>query len=51
MSGAALRTVRPSNGRYHKESGDNVHKCPTQVISIENTTGGVYRAARRDEAD
>jgi threonine aldolase len=48
MSGASIRTVRPSNGRYMVLDDivaraivtDDVHKCPTQVISIENTAGG-----------
>lgn len=48
MFGAAVQTVRPSNGRYMQLEDitkkavitDDVHKCPTQVISIENTAGG-----------
>ncbi|KAL2846409.1 pyridoxal phosphate-dependent transferase [Aspergillus pseudoustus] len=48
MSGASVRTVRPSNGRYMVLEDivaraivtDDVHKCPTKVISIENTAGG-----------
>lgn len=48
MSGAAVQQVRPSNGRYMRLEdiikkaviSDDVHKCPTQVISIENTAGG-----------
>ncbi|KAL2817608.1 pyridoxal phosphate-dependent transferase [Aspergillus granulosus] len=48
MSGASVRTVRPSNGRYMVLKDivaraiitDDVHKCPTKVISIENTAGG-----------
>lgn len=49
MSGAAIQTVRPAhNGRYmvledivsRAVVTDDVHKCPTGVISIENTAGG-----------
>jgi threonine aldolase len=48
MNGAAVQQVRPSNGRYMRLEdiikkaviSDDVHKCPTQVISIENTAGG-----------
>ncbi|CAL5869236.1 uncharacterized protein PFLUO_LOCUS3464 [Penicillium psychrofluorescens] len=48
MSGASVQEVRPSNGRYMTLEDimarailtDDVHKCPTRVISIENTTGG-----------
>ncbi|KAL4748993.1 hypothetical protein BDW72DRAFT_214365 [Aspergillus terricola var. indicus] len=48
MSGASIQTVRPSNGRYlvledimsRALVTDDVHKCPTRVISIENTAGG-----------
>ncbi|KAL3459345.1 pyridoxal phosphate-dependent transferase [Aspergillus heterothallicus] len=48
MSGASIRTVRPANGRYMVLEDiisraivtDDVHKCPTKVISIENTAGG-----------
>ncbi|KAL4973632.1 pyridoxal phosphate-dependent transferase [Aspergillus desertorum] len=48
MSGASIQTVRPSNGRYmiledimsRAVVTDDVHKCPTRVISIENTAGG-----------
>ncbi|KAL4998435.1 pyridoxal phosphate-dependent transferase [Aspergillus recurvatus] len=48
MSGASIQTVRPSNGRYmvledvmsRAVVTDDVHKCPTRVISIEITAGG-----------
>ncbi|KAL2795562.1 pyridoxal phosphate-dependent transferase [Aspergillus keveii] len=48
MSGASVRTVRPSNGRYMVLEDiisraivtDDVHKAPTKVVSIENTAGG-----------
>ena len=48
MSGAHVQTVQPSNGRYMRLEDikaeavltDDVHKCPTRVISIENTAGG-----------
>lgn len=48
MSGAHVQTVRPSNGRYMRLEDikakavltDDVHKCPTRVISIENTAAG-----------
>ncbi|KAJ5698787.1 hypothetical protein N7462_000792 [Penicillium macrosclerotiorum] len=48
MSGASMHEVRASNGRYMTLEDiikrailtDDVHKCPTRVISIENTAGG-----------
>ncbi|KAL4923612.1 pyridoxal phosphate-dependent transferase [Aspergillus undulatus] len=48
MSGASIQTARPSNGRYMVLEDiisraivtEDVHKCPTRVISIENTAGG-----------
>ncbi|KAL3476607.1 pyridoxal phosphate-dependent transferase [Aspergillus californicus] len=48
MSGASIQAVPPSNGRYlvlediqaHAVITDNVHKCPTRVICMENTAGG-----------
>ena len=49
MSGAAIQAVRPANnGRYmvledivsRAVVTDDVHQCPTAVISIENTAGG-----------
>lgn len=48
MSGAAVREVRASNGSYMTLDDirsrailtDDVHKCPTRVVSIENTCGG-----------
>jgi threonine aldolase len=48
MSGASVQTVRPSNGKYltlddiaaRAVITDDVHKCPTRVISLKNTTGG-----------
>ncbi|KXJ97226.1 beta-eliminating lyase, partial [Microdochium bolleyi] len=48
LSGAAVQAIRPRNGRHltlediqeHAVVTDNVHKCPTRVISLENTTSG-----------
>lgn len=48
LSGAMPQPVRPSNGRYlrvedleeHAILTDDVHKCPTCIISVENTAGG-----------
>ncbi|KAH7040974.1 beta-eliminating lyase [Microdochium trichocladiopsis] len=48
LSGAAIQAVRPVNGRHltlddirkHAIWTDDVHKCPTRVISLENTTSG-----------
>lgn len=48
MSGAMLQSVRPSNGLYltlediqtNVVLSDDVHKCPTRVVSIENTSNG-----------
>jgi len=49
MSGAMIQAVEPSNGKYltledikaNAELTDNIQKCPTRVISLENTIGGV----------
>ncbi|KAI0018522.1 threonine aldolase [Xylariomycetidae sp. FL0641] len=49
LCGAMLQTVAPANGRYltledirpHVVLGDDVHGCPTRVISLENTLGGL----------
>ncbi|KAI1304711.1 pyridoxal phosphate-dependent transferase [Xylaria venustula] len=49
LSGALLTTVKPTNGRYltledvqaNVILGDNVHVCPTRVISLENTLAGL----------
>lgn len=48
LSGAMLQSVRPSNGLYltlediqtNVVLSDDVHKCPTRVVSIENTSNG-----------
>ncbi|KND86750.1 Alanine racemase TOXG [Tolypocladium ophioglossoides CBS 100239] len=48
LSGAMVQSIRPLNGRYltvldaikHAVITDDVHKAPTRVISIENTTSG-----------
>ncbi|KAL4963145.1 pyridoxal phosphate-dependent transferase [Aspergillus stella-maris] len=48
MTGSSIQTARPANGRYlvledivdRAIVTDDVHKCPTRVISIENTVGG-----------
>jgi threonine aldolase len=48
VSGSVVQAIRPANQRYltlndikkHAGLTDDVHKCPTRVISIENTTSG-----------
>ena len=48
LTGATLTAVVPSNGNYLTLAdiqanivlSENVHKCPTRVISLENTIGG-----------
>lgn len=48
ISGAMIQAIRPMNGRYltledvqkHAVITDDVHKAPTRVISLENTTSG-----------
>jgi len=48
LTGAMLYSVVPSNGRYvtlddvkaRTVLSTDVHKCPTKVISLENTIGG-----------
>ncbi|KAK1600517.1 beta-eliminating lyase [Colletotrichum navitas] len=49
LSGAMVQGIRPRNGLYltlddvkkHAAVTDDVHKCPTRVISIENTCSGI----------
>ncbi|KAI1115174.1 pyridoxal phosphate-dependent transferase [Nemania sp. NC0429] len=49
LSGALVTAVRPSNGRYlslediqeNVVLSDNVHACPTRVISLENSLNGL----------
>ncbi|KAJ4423658.1 hypothetical protein N0V82_001681 [Gnomoniopsis sp. IMI 355080] len=49
LSGAIVQAVRPVNGRYltvedlekHAVLTDDVHKCPTRIVSIENTSSGL----------
>ncbi|KAI4746300.1 hypothetical protein E4T50_03380 [Aureobasidium sp. EXF-12298] len=49
LSGAMMQCVTPSNGLYltlqdikdHAILSDNVHKCPTRVIALENTISGI----------
>lgn len=49
LSGAMPQPITPSNGKYlrvedlerHAILTDDVHKCPTGIISLENTAGGV----------
>lgn len=49
LSGAMLECVRPANGVHltledvqaHAALGDDVHACPTRVISLENTLNGM----------
>jgi threonine aldolase len=48
LSGALLIAVKPSNGVYltledikeYAVTDDDVHSCPTKIISLENTLGG-----------
>lgn len=48
LCGALVRGVMPKNGTYltleevkkHAVLSDDVHACPTKVISLENTLGG-----------
>jgi threonine aldolase len=48
LSGAMVQAIRPLNGLYltlqdiekHAVLTDDVHKCPTRVVSIENTCSG-----------
>ncbi|KAG9570692.1 hypothetical protein KCU71_g5710, partial [Aureobasidium melanogenum] len=49
LSGAMMQTVVPKNGLYLtlediKQNAvltDNVHKCPTRVVALENTISGI----------
>ena len=49
LSGGMVQPVKPSNGKYlrvedlekHAVLTNDVHKCPTGIITIENTAGGV----------
>ncbi|KAK1238981.1 hypothetical protein MKX08_006042 [Trichoderma sp. CBMAI-0020] len=49
LTGATVKPVVPSNGIYltledvqaHVVISDNVHDCPTRVISLENTLNGM----------
>jgi threonine aldolase len=49
LSGGMVQPVKPSNGKYlrledlekHAILTDDVHKCPTGIVSMENTTGGI----------
>ena len=49
LCGAHVQGIVPSNGKYltladikkHIVLSDDVHACPTKVISLENTLGGV----------
>ncbi|KAF4547609.1 Aldolase-like protein [Elsinoe fawcettii] len=49
LTGAMVLPVIPSNGRYltledikkHAVVSDDIHACPTKVISLENTLNGI----------
>ncbi|KAH8884539.1 hypothetical protein GQ53DRAFT_752156 [Thozetella sp. PMI_491] len=49
LTGALVTPIQPSNGIHltledlqaHAVLGDNVHSCPTRVISLENTLNGM----------
>ncbi|KAI1767639.1 pyridoxal phosphate-dependent transferase [Hypoxylon sp. FL1150] len=51
LSGALITAVVPSNGRYLTLEdvqsaailGDEIHSCPTRVISLENSLGGMIQ--------
>ncbi|KAI9731074.1 MAG: hypothetical protein M1818_007931 [Claussenomyces sp. TS43310] len=51
LSGAMVRGIVPQNGSYltlediqaHIVLSDDVHACPTRVISLENTLGGTIQ--------
>ncbi|KFY44079.1 hypothetical protein V494_01654 [Pseudogymnoascus sp. VKM F-4513 (FW-928)] len=51
LTGAMIQTVRPSNGEFLTVEdikkkvvlSDDVHKCPTRLISLENTIGGIVQ--------
>jgi threonine aldolase len=48
LSGTLLRAIKPKNGHHitledvieHAVTDDDVHACPTKVISLENTLNG-----------
>ncbi|KAH7311227.1 beta-eliminating lyase [Stachybotrys elegans] len=48
LSGAVIQAIRPLNRRHltlddikkHAVISEDIHKCPTRVISLENTTSG-----------
>jgi threonine aldolase len=49
LSGAMMQTVVPTNGLYLTSQDiqqntvltDNVHKCPTRIVALENTISGI----------
>lgn len=49
LSGAMMQCVKPKNGLYltlqdiqeNAVLPDNVHKCPTRVVALENTFSGI----------
>jgi threonine aldolase len=49
LSGAMMQTVVPTNGLYltlqdiqqNAVLTDNVHKCPTRIVALENTISGI----------
>ncbi|KFY48859.1 hypothetical protein V495_00969 [Pseudogymnoascus sp. VKM F-4514 (FW-929)] len=51
LTGAMVQPARPSNGEFltlddvkaKAVLSDDVHKCPTRVISLENTIGGIVQ--------
>ncbi|OBT53915.1 hypothetical protein VE04_04952 [Pseudogymnoascus sp. 24MN13] len=51
LTGAMVQTARSSNGEFLTVEdikkrvvlSDDVHKCPTRVISLENTIGGIVQ--------
>jgi threonine aldolase len=51
LCGAMVQSVQASNGEYLTLAdiqrkvvlSDDVHKCPTSVISLENTIGGIIQ--------
>nr|POF12762.1 aldolase vrtj [Quercus suber] len=51
LTGALVKPVTPSNGTYvtledvqkHTVISDDIHSCPTRLISLENTLGGMVQ--------
>lgn len=54
-TGATIYGIKPQNGIYitpeeiqeHAILGDNIHRCPTKLISLENTVHGLVMPLKR----